>query len=91
MAALAMTAKMKTNISSLIAKELAIALSKASFTIKLLIHVPGVMNSIADALSRLNDPNHKFEVPPLLANVPRARVEDRGPGFYKTASLVGCE
>ena len=58
MAALILVARMKSNASPLIAKEVAYAMSRAAFQPRLIVHVPGVMNFIADTLSRLSSHNN---------------------------------
>ena len=57
MAALSLAARLKSKVSSLIAKETALVYSSASFQPRYVEHVPGVLNFSADALSRLSDPN----------------------------------
>ena len=57
--ALAMSAKLKITVSTVISRELALLLSETSFQPPVVEHLPGVMNSHADALSRLWQPDAK--------------------------------
>ena len=51
--ALAMTATLKVTASTLIAKELALLFSETSFQPRHVDHIPGMMHTYADVLSRL--------------------------------------
>ena len=84
MAALALAAKMKGKASKLIARELALAMSSSSFAPRFVEHVPGVMNSISDALSRLTDPTKPYHIPEVLAGIRREVVPQRGESYYTT-------
>ena len=82
--ALIMASKLKITSSQLIAREVALELSEASFMPRHVVHVPGVMNVWADALSRLDDPRSHYEVPARLLRVPRASPSRRNAAFYTT-------
>ena len=84
LAALAMAAKMKSNISGLICKELALVMARASFQPRYLEHVPGVMNFTADSLSRLWDPSGNYGIPQDLPAELRMQVPDRDRSYYST-------
>ena len=49
-----------------------------------IVHVPGVMNVWADALSRLDDPHGRYSIPAPLVSVPRATPAPRTVAFYAT-------
>ena len=82
--ALVMASRLKITSSELISQELALLLSEASYMPRHVIHVPGVMNAWADALSRLSDPSRKYSVPEALRSVPRASPARRSERFYST-------
>ena len=82
--ALVMTSKLKITSSELIAQELALLLSEASYMPRHVVHVPGVLNAWADALSRLSDPSRKYMIPAELRDVPRAFPTRRSERFYST-------
>ena len=84
LAALALAAKLKGSVSSLIAKELAMVMSKAAFQPRLLEHVPGSMNFAADSLSRLHDPAGGYTIPTSLPAELEVQVPARGPAYYST-------
>ena len=79
-----MAPKLNITISQLIAREVALELSEASFMPRRVVHVPVVMNVWADALSRLDDPRSHYEVPAQLMIVPRASPSRRNAAFYTT-------
>ena len=82
--ALVMASRLKITSSELISQELALLLSEASYMPRHVIHVPGVMNAWADALSRLSDPSRKYSVPEALRRVSRATPARRAESFYST-------
>ena len=84
MAALSLAAKMKSKVSSLIAKEVALIISKAAFRPRLVVHVPGVMNLSADSLSRLEDPDGDYSIPAYLLPSLRTSTSPRTETFYRT-------
>ena len=82
--ALVMASKLKITSSELIARELALLLSEASYMPRHVVHVPGVMNAWADALSRLSEPGGNYRIPAALRSVPRSSPIRRSPDFYST-------
>ena len=82
--ALIMASKLSITSSELIARELALLLSEASYMPRHVVHVPGVMNAWADALSRLSEPGGKYCIPAALRDVPRSSPIRRTPDFYST-------
>ena len=93
MAALVLIARMKSNASPPIAKEVAYAMSRAAFQPRLIVHVPGVMNFVADSLSCLSSPDGSYSVPASLDPSLRASTPQRTEAYYSTlrpnASLGG--
>ena len=87
MAALALAAKMKGKASKIIARELALAMSASSFMPRFVERVPGVMNSISDALSRLTDPTKSYDIPEVLLGVRREIVPIRGENYFTSLQL----
>ena len=67
-----------------IARELSTLFTDAHFEPDSAEHVPGISNTIADALSRRYDPAKTWSVPALLADVPETVLPTRTPGYYKT-------
>ena len=57
MSALAMSANLKNKVSSLINREMSLAMSSSSFSPRFVEHVPGVFNYSPDVLSRKKDPS----------------------------------
>ena len=82
--ALAMTATLKVTASSLIARELALLFSETSFQPRHVDHLPGVMNTYADALSRLYEPNAKYRIPEELRKAKQVHAPARTRSFYST-------
>ena len=82
--ALVMAARLKVTSSQLIARELAMTLSEASFMPRHVVHVPGVMNVWADALSRLDAPGGSYRIPAPLVSVPRAAPAPRTVACHTT-------
>ena len=82
--ALVMASKLKITSSQLIAREVALELSEAAFMPRHVVHVPGVMNVWADALSRLSSPRGHYAVPARLLSVPCAEPAKRTVAFYST-------
>ena len=62
MSALSLAARLKSNVSPILAKETALVHSGTAFQPRYL-HVPGVLNLSADALSRLTEPGGGYVVP----------------------------
>ena len=88
MAALALAAKLKASGSrGLIARELALLYSESSFEPRWTVHLPGVLNVIPDALSRLTDPSGKYEIPAALASVKPIAVPNRPESYYATLAI----
>ena len=86
--ALAMSAKLKITASTVISRELALLLSETSFQPRVIEHLPGVMNSHADALSRLWQPDAKFRIPDDLAKCKRLHPPRRDASYYSTLALT---
>ena len=79
-----MASTLKITSSQLIAREVALELSEAAFMPRHVVHVPGVMNVWADALSRLSSPRGHYAVPARLLSVPCAEPAKRTVAFYST-------
>ena len=74
-----------------IARELALEYAVVRSNPRILEHLPGVMNGLADKLSRRYQPGSEWQVPPLLALVPEASLPDRSlssAGGAPTLSLL---
>ena len=73
--------KTGTGIARL-ARELALEFSAAEFGPDFAAHLPGVANTVADALRRLTQPKTPKTVPALLRNVTRVVPTTRTPEFF---------
>ena len=73
--------KTGTGIARL-ARELALEFSAAEFGPDFAAHLPGVANTVADALSRLTQPGKPKTVPTLLRSVTRFTPPTRTPEFF---------
>ena len=74
-----------------IAREYALDLSDGAFEPSLVQHLPGVINVIADVLSRRLDPKYSqsWVVPPLLANARHERVPPRNTTWWRASHSPG--
>ena len=81
--ALLMASKLKVTSSALASQEVALILS-GSHVPRHVVHVPGAMNTWADALSRLEEPSRRYVVPPALRDVPRAHLCARSSRYDST-------
>jgi len=79
---------MKIKSSSLIAREIALIYSEAAFEPRMFEHVPGITNTIADALSRLHEPMSGYVLPPQLASIKETSVPVRRRGWYSSLTTV---
>ena len=68
----------------LIARELAMDIAHTSFSPEVVEHLPSVANTLADALSRLEDPNKSVTLPQWLAAIHRAKCTQRDDNSYVT-------
>ena len=59
-------------------------MSRAAFQPRLIEHIPGTMNFLADALSRLWDPAGQYTIPPTLPEELRVQVPVRDRSYYST-------
>ena len=84
MAALAMLAKSL----QIIARELALDLSQCSYSPDFIEHVPGVANSVADALSRMAEVNSSFQLPTMLSTTRFDAPPDRSATWWRTKRAV---
>ena len=88
-AALVLAAQLKAKgPRRIIAKELALMYAEAAFEPTILQHILGVVNTLADSLSRLYEPGSPKAVPPSLLQVARTPVPVRTADFYKALALA---
>ena len=85
-AALTMLSRMQPKSASLqiVARELALDLSQCSYAPDFIEHVPGVANSVADALSRMAEVDSKFQLPVMLTNARFDHPPARKAGWWRT-------
>ena len=89
MSALTLVAKLKcTGHSNLIAREVAMIYARASFQPRCVGHLPGIINTVPDALSRLSNPNSKYTVPEQLAHLQPVPVPIRSEQYYATLATA---
>ena len=67
-----------------VAREIALDLSQCVYSAEVFKHTPGVANTLADALSRLEAPQPK-QFPKILMIVPRAHPQERHASFWRTS------
>ena len=60
--------------------------AESSFEPQVIIHIPGVSNTISDALSRIFEPGKDYKMPAILANVEPQVAPLRDEAWYKTLS-----
>ena len=86
MSAVWMLAKLqpKSKALGVIAREVAIDLSCASYAPDFTEHLPGVTNVTADALSRRFQPGKSYPTPPLLADAAEMQPPERVITWWKT-------
>ena len=87
-ASLQMAAKMQPKSPALgvVARELALDLSMASYSIDLVEHIAGITNGVADALSRKRQDGKKFILPSLLRNAREVSAPVRNKRWWLTRS-----
>ena len=85
-ATLAMVAKMQPHSQQLgiIAREIALDVASATYAPDVAVHLPGLANTAADALSRRHDPNNEFSLPAYLANCAPHEVPPRLRSWWQT-------
>ena len=85
-ASLQMAAKMqpKSKALGIVARELALDLSEASYAIDLVQHVAGVTNGVADVLSRRYQVGKHFVLPTLLQNASETLPPCRDDSWWRT-------
>ena len=80
--------KLRTNYKSpnlgLIVREMALLFGRSSYQPRLLSHIPGLSNTIADCLSRLFQPNGGKQMPSELTTCRRTTAPVRDEAYYKT-------
>ena len=84
--ALSMMARMQTSSPSVgvVAREVALTLSRACVRPCVIAHTPGVANELADALSRRFQPGVTWQRPAALAQVPECFLAPRCAAYYRT-------
>ena len=85
-AALIVVLKLKTKGrgSSIIAREMALDIAWSNFSPHIAEHVPGVANSVCDALSRKYQPSAKYDFPAELEGVKEVTLPVRNKAYFKS-------
>ena len=82
MSALALAARLKiASSSNLIGREVALLYTHATFEPRLIEHIPGIANVLADDLSRIHEPHANKAVPEALKHLVATRVPPRDESF----------
>ena len=86
MATLSMITKMQPHgpRMGVIAREMALDISKSAYSPDVAEHLPGVANTACDCLSRLADPSNKYSVPEFLLPSQRHKCAIRTHKWYLT-------
>ena len=87
MAALGAAAKAGSGVPqmNLVIREMALDMAEGNYQVDLFGHVPGELNSWADALSRLLDPTKEVAIPDELLQVSRTEVAPRTTSWWRSA------
>ena len=72
----------------LIARELSLLFGNCAHKPRMLEHIPGVANVLADALSRKYQPGYAYKLPPALHEVREVHISARSPQFYCTLTAA---
>jgi len=67
-----------------IVREMALDQAEGLYTIDVIQHLPGVLNTLADALSRMHMPENPAPLPPELQGCIRGHPEDRDARWWRT-------
>ena len=68
---------------NIVAREVALELADAAYRPLVAEHIPGVANTLADALSRVGDPAKTWQLPAQLRSAVRANVPQRPRSWYR--------
>ena len=68
---------------NVVAREVALELADAAYRPLGAEHIPGVANTLADALSRVSDPAKVWQLPAQLQGAVRALVPERPRAWYR--------
>ena len=85
-AALCMVTKMQPHSPQLgiVARELALDISEASYCPDIVKHIPGITNVAADALSRIYDPNKNVTIPSYVTDSTKHCCHSRGKQWWRS-------
>ena len=87
--ALVLAAQLKAKGSRrIIAKELAYIYAEAAFEPTILQHIPGVANTLADTLSRMDMLGLPMALPSKLSHIAQSQIPVRTDDFYETLALA---
>jgi hypothetical protein len=63
---------------------MALDIAAANYTPDVAEHVPGIHNTIPDALSRKYQPGQLYILPDILKSVPELQLKPRGREYYRS-------
>lgn len=88
-ASLCMLAKMQPHSPQLgiVARELALDISDATYSPDIVEHIPGIVNIGADALSRMSDPNKEVTLPSYLTDATRHVCSRRDKSWWRSVEV----
>jgi hypothetical protein len=81
---LASKLKAKAGPMSIIARELALDISDSLYTPSIVAHLPGVLNGVADELSRKHAPGRKFSLPACLRDLSPTPLSPRDSAWWRS-------
>ena len=84
-AAFILAGRLKAKVKrAIICRELALMYAESSFEPQVIIHIPGVSNTIPDTLSRIFEPGKNYSIPTILADVEPQVAPLRDESWYRT-------
>jgi hypothetical protein len=92
-AALTMASKLKAKSGSMstIAREMALDIADSLYAPSIISHLPGVLNGVADELSRKFVPGREFVLPLCLRQVSSSPLSTRDSAWWRSMPAVPCE
>jgi hypothetical protein len=92
-AALTMASKLKAKSGpmSTIARELALDIADSLYAPSIISHLPGVLNGVADELSRKFVPGREFVLPLCLRHVSPRQLSTRDSAWWRSMPTMPCE
>jgi hypothetical protein len=92
-ASLTMASKLKAKAGpmSVIARELALDIADSLYAPSIISHLPGVLNGVADELSRKFVPGREFVLPLCLRHLSPRQLSTRDSAWWRSMPTKPCE